>query len=182
MTSRPEQGGALTRSIIVRIVPKNSVSAASAPRLLLRAASEMGWTCPQLFVGDAESDVLAAQIVAAVPCWSRRPWVWTNGCVAPVNVMVIIWRTTWLMPSTGLWSRLDDQFYPLLDQLPMTEIEPVDARMMNAAPQVVGYSHKRNNDAIERLSLQSAGSVEMSPACRKAQSSLRRNEHTCQKF
>ena len=114
------------------------------PGLLVRAASEMGLDLPHsFFVGDAESDVLAAQIVGCRPVLVKTGRGFGQMAVLrQSNVMGyyladdLADAINWIM-GPGWMTR----FYPLLDQLPTTEMSQLTPRMMNAAPWVVGYSH-----------------------------------------
>jgi len=114
------------------------------PGLLLRAAKEMGLDLSHsFFVGDAESDVLAAQ---AVGC---RPVLVKTGRGSGQMTVLRQSNVTGYYLADDLADAVNwilgpgwmTEFYPLTDQMPMPEMGQLASRLMNTAPWVMGYPH-----------------------------------------
>jgi D-glycero-D-manno-heptose 1,7-bisphosphate phosphatase len=113
------------------------------PGLLLSAAHEMGLDLTRsIFVGDAESDVLAAQVVGCRPVLVKTGRGFGQMAVLrQSNVMGyyladdLADAVNWIL-GPGWMTR----FYPLIDQMPMPEIGQWAPHMMDTAPWAVGYS------------------------------------------
>ena len=114
------------------------------PGLLLSAAQEMGLDLTRsFFVGDAESDVLAAQVVGCRPVLVKTGRGFGQMAVLRrANVMGyyladdLADAVNWIL-GPGWMTR----FYPLVRQLPVPEMGQLAPRMMDTAPWAAGYSH-----------------------------------------
>jgi D-glycero-D-manno-heptose 1,7-bisphosphate phosphatase len=114
------------------------------PGLLLSAAHEMELDLTRsFFVGDAESDVLAAQIVGCRPVLVKTG----RGCgemsvLRQSKVMGyylaedLADAVNWIL-GPGWMTR----FYSLTDQLPMPEMSQLAPRLMQTAPWFMHYPH-----------------------------------------
>jgi len=114
------------------------------PGLLLKAAKEMELDLSRsFFVGDAESDVLAAQ---AVGC---RPMLVKTGrgfgqmaLLRQANVMGYYLAddlsdaVSWILGPGWM-----TKFYPLIDRMPMPEMGQLETRLTNAASWSMSYPH-----------------------------------------
>jgi len=114
------------------------------PGLLLSAASEMDLDLPHsFFVGDAESDVLAAQAVGCRPVLVKTGRGFGQLAVLrQSNVMGyyladdLAEAVNWILGPGWM-----TKFYPSVDQSPAPEIGLLAPRMMDTAPWAVGYLH-----------------------------------------
>jgi D-glycero-D-manno-heptose 1,7-bisphosphate phosphatase len=114
------------------------------PGLLLRAASEMDLDLPRsFFVGDAESDVLAAQAVGCRPVLvktgrgSGQMTVLRQSNVVGYYLADDLFdAVSWILGPGWMTG-----FYPLIDQMRMPEMGQLASRMMDTAPWAVGYPH-----------------------------------------
>ena len=112
------------------------------PGLLLSAAHEMGLDLTRsVFVGDAESDVRAAQVVGCRPVLVKTGR--GSGQMAVLRQSKVMGyyladdladAVNWIL-GPGWMTR----FYPLTDQMSIPEVGQWAPRLMSAAPWVMGY-------------------------------------------
>lgn len=112
------------------------------PGLLLSAAHEMGLDLTRsFFVGDAESDVRAAQVVGCRPVLVKTGRGFGQMAVLRQSQVMGYYladdladAASWIL-GPGWMTR----FYPLTDQMSMPEMGQLAPRPMSVAPWAMGY-------------------------------------------